>query len=278
MSTIKPGLHYDLPEADYHAQHQALSASGAKALLPPSCPAKFKWQQEHPVYKDVFDFGSVAHRLILGRGAEIVPLDFPDFRGKEARAERDAVRADGKTPILAKEYDRAVDLAAAVMAHPDAAAVFSDGQPEVSAFWTDEEAGIQRRARFDWLRDVREGRRLIIGDLKTAVSSEPDEFGRAAANYGYAIQAANYIDAAIALDLDPDPAFLFVAVEKEPPYVVTVGQLDEESLAVGRYLLRKAIRLFAECTERDEWPGYATGVAELSLPYWFIHRHEEAIS
>lgn len=276
--TIKNGLHFDLSDRDYHGQHQALSASGAKLLLPPSCPAKFKWALDNPRHSDAFDFGTVAHRLILGKGSEIVPLDYDSFRTKDAKAAQAAVRAEGKTPILANEYDRAVDLAAAVNAHPEARLLFSDGEPEVSAFWTDEETGIQRRARFDWLRNVTEGRRLLIGDLKTARSSEPTEFGKACADYGYAIQAANYIDAVRALDLDPDPAFLFVAVEKEPPYVVTVGQLDDDSLAVGRYLLRKAIRLFAECVERDDWPGYAQGVTELSLPYWFTNRHEEAFT
>lgn len=272
----KTGLHFDMPEDVYHAHRHALSASGAKALLPPSCPAKFKWRLDNPEHKDVFDFGHVAHRLILGRGSKIVPLDYPDFRSKEAKEARVKVREEGKTPILAKDYERAVDLAAAVMAHPEAAELFTDGEPEVSAFWTDEATGIPRRARFDWLRNVKEGRRLIIGDLKTAVSSEPDEFSRACANFGYAIQAANYIDAAVALGLDPDPAFLFVAVEKDPPFVVTVGQLDPDSLQVGRYLLRKAIGVFAECTASDTWPGYAQGVADLSLPYWFQSRHEEA--
>ena len=33
---IKPGLHFDLPESDYHADLTTLSVSGAKKLLPPS--------------------------------------------------------------------------------------------------------------------------------------------------------------------------------------------------------------------------------------------------
>jgi len=225
---------------------------------------------DHPQHSDAFDLGHVAHKLVLGKGSEFVVVDADSWRTKDAQAARLAARDQQMTPILAADYDRACRMALAVNAHDIAGHLFTDGQAEVSAFWTDTETGIQRRARFDWLRNPVEGKRLLIGDLKTARSAEPIEFGRAAANFGYAIQAANYIDAVTALGIDSDPAFLFVAVEKEEPHVVTVGQLDDDSLRIGRDLLRQAIRIFADCKERDEWPGYDPGVASLSLPHWFI--------
>ena len=42
MKITKPGLYPDLDEAVYRSQTDWLSVSGAKKLLPPSCPAKFK--------------------------------------------------------------------------------------------------------------------------------------------------------------------------------------------------------------------------------------------
>jgi hypothetical protein len=46
----EPGV-YDIAEDHYHADPVpggSLSNSGAKKLLPPSCPAKFAYEREHP--------------------------------------------------------------------------------------------------------------------------------------------------------------------------------------------------------------------------------------
>ncbi len=67
----------------YHGDKSSLSVSGAKLLLPPSCPALFKWVRDNgqPARQE-FDFGTVAHQLLLGKGAEIVEIDAPDYRSK----------------------------------------------------------------------------------------------------------------------------------------------------------------------------------------------------
>lgn len=275
---MKNGIYDDLAEPDYHGATDALSASGAKLLLPPSCPAKFRHRMDNPIHSDAFDLGHVAHRLVLGKGEEFVVIEADSWRTKDARDARIAARANGMTPILQADYETAQRMALAVKEHAVAGSLFTDGKPEVSAFWTDGETGIQRRARFDCLRNPIEGRRRIIADLKTARSAEPVEFGRAAANYGYAIQAANYVEAAQALGMDDDPAFIFCVVEKEEPHVVTVAQLDDEAIRVGRALLRRALDIFATCRERDEWPGYATDVARLSLPPWFINNTDDYLA
>ncbi len=79
MTGYAPGV-YDIPEGAYFAD-PALSCSGAKLLLPPSCPALFRYRQDHPEHKDVFDFGSAAHKMVLGAGPPIALVDAPDWRG-----------------------------------------------------------------------------------------------------------------------------------------------------------------------------------------------------
>lgn len=278
MTTIaEPTVIWDMPEPEYHGHEGSLSASGAKLLAPPApCPAKFKWQRDNPVFKDAFDFGSGAHRLVLGKGADIEVIPFDNWQTKAAKEAKADARAAGKIPLLTKDYATAQEVAAAVKADPIAGSLFSAGDAEVSLFWPDPETGIIRRARFDWLTPQAEGRRRFIVDLKTARTAEPDGFGKSAADFGYAISAANYVDGAIACGLADDPAFLLAVVEKEPPYVVTTFQVDDDLLELGRVLMRKAIRLYAECMERDEWPGYSADVVPLELPGYFIHRIEES--
>lgn len=278
MTELKTGLHFDVPEDDYHAQRDSLSVSGAKKLLPPSCPAKFKAALEiGEEHKATFDFGKVAHALVLGKGADFEVAPYEDWRSKAAREFRDDAYEAGRTPILATDHAKALALAEAVRAHPLAGALFTGGEAEVSASWTDPATGVECRARFDYLPEKVNGRRLLIPDLKTALSAQPSEFGRAAGRFHYAMQDQWYTDAARALGIDDDPAFLFVVVEKEPPYIVTVGQLREEDKKLGRALNDKARRIYAECVATDTWPAYTQPdeIAEFALPVWHHNDYEE---
>jgi hypothetical protein len=269
---VNAGIHKQLDEATYHA-HPALSASGAKLLLPPSCPALYKWQRDHPVHRDVFDFGTAAHTKVLGIGPEFAIINADDWRGKAAREERDASRGEGKTPLLAKDAVTVDAMADALRQHPIAAALLNPdhGTPEVSLFWHDERHGIDRRGRVDWLPDPSDGR-LIISDYKTAASAEPGGFARSAANFGYHQQAAWYMDAAVALDLaEPGGvSFLFIVQEKTAPHLVTVCELDSYSIDHGRRLNDRACEVFAECTATDTWPGYSDDVELIYLPSWAL--------
>ena len=277
MKITKPTVIHDMPDAEYHGHEGSLSASGAKLLAPPAaCPAKYKWRRDNPIHKDEFDFGHVAHRLVLGKGAEVEVLPYDNYKSQAARDGRDEARSAGKVPVLAPDYARAVALANAVKADPIAGALFAEGDAEVSLFWPDDETGVVRRARFDWLTPSTSGRRRFIVDLKTARSAEPDAFGKSAADFGYAISAANYVDGARACGLADDPAFLLVVVEKEPPYVVSIFQVDDDLLQIGRSLMRTALRTYKHCTDTDQWPGYLSDVAPLELPGYFLHRIEEA--
>jgi len=278
VQVVEPGV-YELDELDYFADpvpEGSLSTSGAKLLL--ECPAKYRWAQDHPEpHKRAFDLGHVVHKLVLGKGAEFVALDFRDYKTKAAQTARDEAYAAGKTPILRHELDAATEMAAAVLRDPLAGKLFNPnrGKPEQSLFWRDPETGVMRRARLDWLPDG-SGRRFIVPDLKTAVSADPKGLGKVCHNFNYAMQAGAYLDAVRALGLDVDPSFVFVFVEKAAPFLVQLGQLDAEAMRVGRELNRKAIAKYVECRTSDVWPGYTPTpqVVPISLPSWAIHQHD----
>ena len=270
----EPGV-YDIPEADYHADPVpggSLSSSGARKLLPPSCPARFRYEQDHPVHKDVFDFGTAAHRMVLGTGPEIVIVDADDWRTKAAKEAQAEARQAGKCPLLIADWARVADMAQALRTHPLASALLcrEDVQTEQSLFWQDDDSGIWRRARLD---AARRGGRLLISDYKTARSAEPGQFARSAASYGYHQQAAWYLDAVAAV-LGEDAAFLFVVQEKEPPYLVTVCELDGPALEAGRARNRQAIERYRDCCEAGVWPGYSTDIELISLPPWAARTEE----
>lgn len=268
------GVYEDMPEDVYHADPVpggSLSASGAKALLPPSCPARYHYDREHPKPRAAFDYGTAAHKLVLGTGPEIVIVDAADWRTNKAKEARTEAHERGAVPLLKDAYSEVEQMAAALRAHPVASALLATdrGKPEQSLFWEDERAGIWRRARLDWLPDPRPGARMVIPDYKTAVSAEADAFRRTAANLRYHMQAAQYIDGVRALGLDEDPAFLFIVQEKAAPYLVHVIGLEDEAINAGRARNAEAAEIWRDCTKAGYWPGYSDlDITYISLPPW----------
>jgi hypothetical protein len=265
-----PGIH-ELTNDAYHAD-PALSASGAKLLVPPSTPALFRYRQDHPERRSIFDFGSAAHKAVLQDDTATVEIiDAPDWKTKAAREQRDAAYAAGAIPLLVHESTQVDAMAEQIRAHPIARRLFApgSGKPEVSMFWQDDQTGQMLRSRLDWLPNPGASGRLIVPDYKTCHSAERDAFGKSAASFGYHLQAAWYLAGIRALGMDVDPAFVFVAQEKTPPYLVNVIELDMPAMEIGALLMRRAIDVFVECQKRDVWPGYADEVQTVSLPVWY---------
>lgn len=280
----QPGV-YDLTEQEYHRDPVpggSLSSTGARKLLPPSCPAKFRYEADHPSPPTrVLDLGTAAHCTVLGIGAPIVEIDAENYRTKAAQEARDAAHATGAVPLLPDEYQTVQDMAAALRQHPIAGALLDPergGSAERSLFWVDSPTGVWRRARLDWMPDLAGGRRPLIGDYKTARHVAPEALRKAIHDHGYHQQGAWYLDAGAELGLWDDTAvFLLIFQEKEPPYLVTVVEPDPVALRIGRALNRQAIDLYRECSESGHWPGYADDVIRLGLPPWAEARYLEGI-
>ena len=257
----------DLPETEYHA-HPALSSSGARKLLPPSCPAVFDYERRNPPPgKSVFDIGSAAHKLVLGAGMAIRVVDAKDWRTKAAQEQRDAAREAGEIPVLTHEYELVRGMADAIGLHPVAGQLFTEGTPELSIFWRDGRSGVDCRARLDWLTTNVLGEPVVV-DYKTCASADPRAIARSVASYGYCVQERWYVEGAKAVGLADDPGFLFVFQEKTPPYLVSVIALDDNARRLGARLSRRARAIYAECVESDCWPGYSDQVEQVSLPAW----------
>jgi hypothetical protein len=280
----EPGV-YDLTEAEYHADlvpGGSLSASGAKLLLPPSCPARYQHDRlygEPP--KKAFEHGTAAHALVLDAGPKLVIVNADDWRTKAAKEARDSARFEGRVPLLAADYARVEAMAIAIRGHPLADVLLDPqrGNAEQSLFWTDDDTGIWRRARLDYLPDPRHGRRMVIPDYKTCDRADRESVRKAVGNYGYHIQAAQYTGGVRALGLDDDPAFVFVFQEKTPPYLVNVVQLDDEAMAAGRDRMRLACEIFRDCTQAGYWPGYSDLSRDpdvISLPPWATRAMEDS--
>jgi len=274
------GIHLHMPEQEYHA-HPALSSTGARRLL--ESPAKFRHAQTHPEKpKAAFDLGTAVHTKVLGTGDAAIayPPEHLTPSGnvstKAATVEWAAEqRAAGLTPISPDQMGEVDGMAEAVLAHPMARVLLEqDGSPEASVFATDPDTGVNMRARFDFLPT---GERTSIAvDLKSARDASPAGFAKAAASHGYSTQRAWYLDtyefAEPSIELD---GFVFVVVETEAPFLVGVYRLNTEFEAIGAHQARRARRIYRECLDSGEWPGYSSGIESLMAPFWLVSEYAE---
>jgi hypothetical protein len=259
----------NLAESAYHADTDTLSASGAKTLLgkrPPSSDA------------DAMIFGRLVHTVILEPhkldGYAVLDPDVIGVKADGSKADnptatkawKDAVFAakrDGLTVISPKMLTKANLLSEAVSAHPEAARLLAAATGHEVSAYADHPSGAKVRARFDLIGPG------YIADIKTTRDADPDTFGRAMHAFMYHVSAANYLDVARANGLDAE-RFDLVAVEKDPTpggeYRVSVMEIHEDAIELGRQLMAEACRRWLDLGKRIDLPSYGDDRHVIDLP------------
>jgi hypothetical protein len=281
-----PGLYRGFPAAAYHLDpcpEPSFSQSIGKILLerspaharlahPRLCPPPPEEEEDQPAEK--YDakkaIGTAAHSLMIGIGREIAEVPFDSFRSDKAKAARIEAEAAGRQPILTRHLKIARDMVDAALEQlPDEYRVFEDGDGELVLAWQDD--GLWCRSMIDWI----EPDKLMIWDYKTcSVSVAPHAAGALMASAQWDLQAAT-IERGLDC-LDPDNAgkrrFRFIAQENEPPYALTINELSEGVLAIGRRKLDVALSVWRACLQSGEWPGYPADLCYPELPPWVESR------
>lgn len=254
------------------------------------------------------DMGTLVHRLVLGKGADVHPVPAGDWRTKAARDERAAAKAAGKIAVLDRMAKEAGIAALEICAQFPALGVSLDGDSEAGILWQEEVAvpRLVEAVRRDpvlhaaavavtgmeptwtespaiWCRAMldhvtfRDGR-LHVYDLKTIYSAHPDDCTRSALKFGYDIQQAAYTRAAELAwpEYAGRVVFSFLFCEVEPPYSVTVAQLDATMRERGRRRWAEAVETWSRCLHTDTWPSYTREPVTLQSPGWLLQRESEA--
>jgi len=277
--THNAGLFANMSTAEYFADpapQPSLTQSLVKTLLDRSpLHAWYAHPRLNPDFmrdEDTkYDIGNIAHRLILGRGRELVVLsDFDDWRKKEAQQARATAQAEGRLAVLGKHYataDRMVRAAQEALERRDMPDIFGEdhGDAELCAIW--QEGKTWCRQLMDWLS----ADRLTFADYKTTLeSAAPHALARKMVNDGWHIQAA-MAERALA-KLDPSNIgrrrYLFVVQEAQLPYALSVVELSETALTMGRKQLDAGLKLWTRCLFTDYWPGYPLQTIVPEFPEW----------
>lgn len=268
---LAEGLHADIAEERYHGRELGVASKSALDLVHRSPAHYYAWVRGELADEDspALAFGRAFHTALLEpekyERRYIVEPDFGDCRFKENKARRDDWRreAAGKVPVEATDARRIERMVESVRRHPRARNLIAGGQPEVTVKWTDDATGLTCKGRVDYYRpDLR-----LIVDAKTALDASPSAFRKSCASYGYGRQEAMYRAGFAAIGKAVEH-FVFLAVEKEPPYLVGLYTLSGESVARGHESIRKDMETMAECLRTGRWPGYSDELVELELPPW----------
>jgi hypothetical protein len=280
---LQAGIYEDVPDEAYHAdpvEGGSLSSTGARKLLPPSCPAKFRYEQMAGAKpKHEFDIGHAAHHLVLGVGPELRVIHADDWRTKKAQDAKKAAYADGAVPLLPHEYDLVEDMALALRNDRAARRVLQPtrGRTELTLVWRDVQTGVMCRSRLDFVYVDPDTGITYIVDYKTAKSAEKTAIERMVYDRGYHQQMDFYCDGAMETGLTRNPVPLLVVQEKTPPYVVTVTAITKTALDWGSVLNRAAINLYSRCLATDTWPGYADDIIASGVPGWAERDYEQRL-
>jgi hypothetical protein len=273
---MEPGRYRGISNDEYHGG-PGISSSGLGKIA--NTPEEYFYSLTHPREETrAMVVGSAFHKLVLepeGFDDEFfVMLDdeiCAEIGGAKPRATnkykewRDGFLSAnaGKTLLENDEFKEISNMAASIRKRKAFKAICTPGSAEDSFFWRDPELGVLCKCRPDYLRD--DG---YIIDFKTTERASPKRFESHIYDYRYYVQAAFYIQGVEAVTGERVKGFVFVAVEKKPPYLVACYSADDEMIQAGNEEVRRCLRLYEECSRTGVWPGYPDEILPLSLPRW----------
>lgn len=196
-------------------------------------------------------------------------IDRRTTKGREEYAALVSANPD-KTVLKKDEFNKALEIATEVRGNRHVMRLIEGAHAEMSVQWKDSDTGILCKARLDCYNEELG----TVVDLKTTIDASPAGFARKLYAYGYNRQAAWYLDSLRAHN-EAAYHFVFIAVEKEPPYSLGLYRLSDEAIKLSRTENQALLRRYAECLRTDSWPGYTDGIEDISIPKYGIADMEE---
>ena len=267
--------------AEYHGYREAISKSRLANMS--VCPAYFKWCEDNPTEpSEDMVLGSAFHKIVLEPetfGDEFAVM--PNFDGRTTQGKllkKQFKETKGNKQVITQDqYDTICGMRDSIMSNPYAKKLIN-GNIEQSMYFTDDLTKVECKCRPDVWRKVAD--RVVITDLKSAKSVMPNDFMRDCVKYHYDLQTAMYRDGASkVLGVPKDNIdFVFIAVEKKPPYLLNIMQADTYVIQKGEADFREFIGTYAECMQTQNWYGYNGRdniINNLSLPSYLLRDNKE---
>lgn len=264
---MEPGI-YTIPADHYHTS-EGVSKSMLDKLHP--TPSHYHGKKKESAE---FDIGTGLHALLLEQEDRfwVQPELYESEEGPKkwnnnAKVCRDWNAEHRDKPILTRaEADMVRAMSKSVHTHPFAGPALRGAQVEQSLYARDPGTGLLLRCRMDAIPvEGRINGMNPILDIKTVTSACDRAFNNMMLKCRWHVQGAGYLHIDSLLGLGHD-SFLFIAVEKFPPYAVAVYDLSPDDLSQGRREYHRDLNVYKMCTESGVWPGYQINPRMTCLP------------
>lgn len=262
----------EMSNDDYHAITSSYSASDYKALHKGSM-SELLFNKKNKKTSEAMEFGSAFHHYVLENDTfydeyYVLPIFEPtelDKNGlvkaktrgwkntKDHKNQLEAYRAAnlGKKEVSREDMERISGMERSIIKSFAADLIYSSERVCEKVLFS-EIMGVPTRVKADVILPNRK----IIVDLKSTQSANESDFTRDILKYGYDIQDNVYRQAFGNFFME-EFRFMFVAVEKEPPFTCCVYELGHARREAGNVKLSMAINKVIAYTEKGvtEHPG-----------------------
>jgi hypothetical protein len=256
---MRTGIIPDLPAEDYHADDAVGKSTLWRLHVATPAHAKFSTVETTPA----MDRGTAIHTAVLEphRFESSVICGPADRRGKKWTEAQEA--NPGALVLPQSEYEMVLRLRDTVMRDPIVQSLPSEfAMIEHSAFWSDPETGVRCKCRPDLYR----GDQSLMVDLKSTGDATPQIWLKRALDMGFHLQDAHYSRGWQLADGGDVNNFIFLVVERDPPFAHAIYELGAAERDLGRRIARAAIGRYAECLKANDWPGHEGGVRVMTFP------------
>ena len=264
----------DLTIEAYHSRPE-WSHSQIEVLYqsPPLFHGRFITREFERESSPTLDDGTIVHEcLTSGRMIEdvvaIIPPDVLNEKGERRGGTWKEWSEANSDKIQRKraECDALFRMVESVRRHPRASWLLdAPGHFEHSIVWTDEETGLQLRARPDKLALLNPA---IIVDVKTTRAETYSQFQKHLAEYGYHRQLAWYEDGVKALGIDVEASAL-ITVDKTPAHECHVYEVTRSAIELGRMENRDLLTELKYRIDANNWESRDAGaIIEIDVPMW----------
>lgn len=256
----------------YHLSIDEVSNSGLKLIN--RAPALYYHKYIQPIEtekpydeekSDALIFGQAYHTMALEPHLfEKMFVVSPKFEGTGSRnAKKEFLENNkGKYPISLKVYKQVSSMVETLKKHSVCADLLNPYHIIVENVfkWTNPETGVKCKIK----PDAYNTQKRICIDLKSTDDASENGFHKASRMYRYNVQAPFYLEGLNHNGMNPD-SFIFIAQEKEPPYLISLFYASGETLAAGREIYLQDLETYRICKQSGIWPGYGDEIKPLNV-------------
>ena len=260
-----------ISNAEYHSRKTHLSSTNVRTHK--KNKKQFKYSLTHELVKQTKAMadGTAVHAFFLER--DKFKTDFvvkpADMRLNTKVGKEWAQEHQSKIIIDSELGNNLFEMEKSFMDSPAKLIYDNKGQSELSYFW-DDLGLVKGKCRPDWISD--DGN--IVVDIKTTTDASPKGFQKSIANWGYHLQLGWYLRGLQKLGL-PAKEFIFIAIEKTPPFSVGVYRANKEMITYANDEINNLVYDIDESLKSDDFPDYTPEILDLGLPNWMNPKEPE---